>query len=73
MAKKQAKILEPLTDIIYTTEESAALLGISTKTILRKVNAGIIPAFKAGKSFQIKRGDLVAYQESRRVPFTTDT
>lgn len=48
-------------DEILTTDEAAALLKVSTKTLLRLARNHEIPASKVGRSWRFVRRDLVRY------------
>lgn len=43
-------------------------LELSERTLRRAISAGELPAYKVGKSVRIRRTDLDAWMESKRVP-----
>ena len=53
--------------IVLTTGEAADLLGVSSKTIARLVDAGKIPAFRMSDSGHrlMKKTDVLAYKNMR--------
>ena len=46
-----------------TTTEAARLLGISRPTLMKRVRAGKIPAFRVGTHTRLKRSDVMAFSE----------
>ncbi len=46
---------------LYTTEEAAQVLRISTRTILRAIKAGQIKAKRVGRGYRIPKDALEAY------------
>jgi excisionase family DNA binding protein len=48
----------------YTTEEVAARLRVHRLTVIRRIEAGVIPARKEGREWRIKASDLEAYIQS---------
>lgn len=48
----------------YTTEEVAARLRIHRLTVIRRIEAGLIPARKEGREWRILSSDLEAYIRS---------
>lgn len=48
-------------EALLTVAEVAAELRVSTMTVYRLVNSGEVAAFRIGKNYRIKRGDLDAY------------
>lgn len=50
----------PHVEEVLTTEEAAALLRVSVKTVYRLVAAGRLPGRKVGRSWRFHRSDLVA-------------
>jgi excisionase family DNA binding protein len=56
---------------LLTTQEAAARLGLSRRTVQLMIKAGEIPAFRAGlRAWRIRAEDLEAYikQHSNRSP-----
>lgn len=51
----------PKPDEILTTDEAAAFLKVSTKTLLRLARGHQLPASKVGRSWRFVRGDLVRF------------
>jgi cysteine desulfurase len=49
-----------------TTDEAARALKVSTKTVLRLVRSGQLPACKVGRAYRIRRTDLVGGVEPKR-------
>jgi excisionase family DNA binding protein len=48
----------------YTTEEVAARLRIHRLTVIRRIEAGVLPARKEGREWRIRASDLEAYIQS---------
>ena len=46
-----------------TTTEAARLLGISRPTLMKRVRAGKIPAFRVGTHTRLKRSDVMVFSE----------
>ena len=46
---------------ILTAQEAAALLRVSTKTVLALARAGSLPGEKVGRAWRFVRSDVVAY------------
>lgn len=49
---------------LLTVAEVAAELRVSTMTVYRLVKAGELPAFRIGKNYRIRRGDLDTYRQA---------
>ncbi|SJM61129.1 possible excisionase [Gulosibacter sp. 10] len=52
-----------------TTSLASAILGVSRPTLMKRIEAGEIPAHKVGSHTRINRDDLMRYrrsQEARR-------
>ncbi|MGC3020335.1 helix-turn-helix domain-containing protein [Brevibacterium sp. FAM 24630] len=45
---------------VLTTEEAAALLRVSTKTVLALAREGSLPGEKVGRAWRFLRGDVIA-------------
>jgi excisionase family DNA binding protein len=52
---------------LYTTTESAALLGISRSTLMKLIESGDIEAVKVGTHHRVPADELLAYQRARQV------
>jgi excisionase family DNA binding protein len=50
--------------MVYTTDEAAALLRISQKTVTRAIAAKKLIAKKVGRAWSIREEDLQAYYQS---------
>ena len=48
----------------YTTEEVAARLRVHRLTVIKRIEAGLIPARKEGREWRIRASDLEAYIQS---------
>lgn len=48
----------------YSTAEAATLLGVSLKTIHRRISDGSLKASKIGKSYRITKENLIAFVDS---------
>lgn len=48
----------------YSIEEAATLLGVSKKTIYRRVSEGSLKAKKVGRSYVITKENLISFVES---------
>lgn len=46
-------------DRLVTAAEVATALGLSTRTILRHIKAGLLPAVRVGKAIRIRTEDVV--------------
>lgn len=46
---------------VLTTEEAAALLRVSTKTVLALARAGLLRGEKVGRAWRFVRSDVLAY------------
>jgi excisionase family DNA binding protein len=50
-----------------STQEAANRLGVTTRTLYRFVDEGLIPAYKMGRVFRLQRSDVDAFIEQSRV------
>lgn len=50
---------------LLTVGEVAAALRVSTMTVYRLINAGVLPAARIGRSFRVRSGDLDRYLADR--------
>ena len=50
-----------------STQEAARRLGVTTRTLYRFVDEGLIPAYKMGRVFRLKQADIDAFIEASRV------
>jgi excisionase family DNA binding protein len=55
----------PTNATYLTVKEAAALFRVSTKTMLRWIKAGTLPATKLGRDWRIARSDLKALAAAR--------
>ncbi|MFT4234337.1 MAG: helix-turn-helix domain-containing protein [Microbacterium sp.] len=46
---------------VLTTDEAAALLRVSTKTVLQLVRSGVLPGEKVGRAWRFLKSDVLAY------------
>lgn len=46
---------------VLTTEEAAALLRVSTKTVLQLVRSGSMPGEKVGRAWRFLKSDVLTY------------
>jgi len=53
-------------DNFYTVNEVAVLLRVSKLTILRYIKAGVLPAYKIGRDWRIRKVELELFIDSRR-------
>jgi excisionase family DNA binding protein len=51
---------------VLTTDEAAALLRVSAKTVLALVRDGTLPGEKVGRAWRFLRADLVEYLHGQR-------
>ena len=56
------------TDQYLSLNEVAEQLGTSSQTVRRWVKSGELPAYKPGKEWRIKEGDLTGFLEARSTP-----
>ena len=52
---------------LYTTTESAAMLGISRASLMKLIESGEIEAIKVGTHHRVPADELLAYQRDRQV------
>jgi excisionase family DNA binding protein len=50
-----------------STQEAANRLGVTTRTLYRFVDEGLIPAYKMGRVFRLQKRDVDAFIETSRV------
>jgi len=50
-----------------STNNAAARLGITSRTVYRLIDAGDLPAYKFDRVIRIQRGDVDAFIEASRV------
>ncbi|WP_084310954.1 helix-turn-helix domain-containing protein [Phycicoccus elongatus] len=46
---------------VLTTDEAAALLRVSTKTVLSLANSGALPGEKVGRAWRFLRSDVLSF------------
>lgn len=46
---------------VLTTDEAAALLRVSTKTVLALARSGSLPGEKVGRAWRFVKSDVLAY------------
>lgn len=46
---------------VMTTDEAAALLRVSTKTVLSLADSGALPGEKVGRAWRFVRTDVLSY------------
>lgn len=46
---------------LLTVDEVADLLGLSTKTIRRRIDSGDIPTHRLGRAIRVTEADLLSY------------
>jgi excisionase family DNA binding protein len=51
---------------LLSANEAGKLLGVSGKTTIRMMEAGDFPGYRIGNAWKFKRGDVIAYRESRK-------
>jgi len=51
---------------VLTTEEAAALLRVSSRTVLALARDGILPGEKVGRAWRFLRSDLLQYLHGQR-------
>ena len=55
-------------EIIWmSTQEAARRLGVTTRTLYRFVDEGLLPAYKMGRVFRLKQHDVDTFIEASRV------
>lgn len=50
-----------------STKAAAAHLGITPRTLYRFIDEGLLPAYKMGRVFRLKRSDVDAFIETTRI------
>jgi excisionase family DNA binding protein len=50
-----------------STKAAAAYLGITPRTLYRFVDEGLVPAYKMGRVFRLRRSDLDVFIDTTRV------
>ena len=50
-----------------STQEAARRMGITTRTLYRFVDEGLLAAYRMGRVFRLKQSDVDAFIESARV------
>jgi len=50
-----------------STQEAARRLGVTTRTLYRFVDEGLLPAYKMGRVFRLKQSDVDTFIEQSRV------
>lgn len=50
-----------------STQEAAAKLGVTPRTLYKLINDGAVPAYKIGRVIRLKDDELDAYISSARV------
>jgi excisionase family DNA binding protein len=50
-----------------STQEAARRLGVTTRTLYRFVDEGLLPAYKMGRVFRLQQRDVDEFIESSRV------
>ena len=50
-----------------STQEAARRLGVTTRTLYRFVDEGLLAAYKMGRVFRLKQSDVDAFIEGSRV------
>ena len=51
----------------YSLEEVAERLGVSERTVRRWIKSGELPAYKPGREYRIRDGELEEFLQSRKV------
>jgi site-specific DNA recombinase len=59
--------LVPSSDIWLSTQDAAARLGITTRTLYRLVDHGELPAYRMGRVIRLKADDVDAFIEASRI------
>jgi excisionase family DNA binding protein len=58
---------KPEQPIFHTVKEAATYLRLCDKQIRRLISRGELPAYRFGMAFRIKKEDIDAYAEARRI------
>ncbi|HEX2615719.1 MAG TPA: helix-turn-helix domain-containing protein [Nitrososphaera sp.] len=53
-------------DELLSANEAGKLLGVSGKTVIRMMEAGDFSGYRIGNAWKFRRGDIMAYRESRK-------
>jgi excisionase family DNA binding protein len=51
---------------LLTPEEAAAILKLNVETVREYIRKKLIPAYKVGKGYRIRKDDIEKFLESRR-------
>jgi excisionase family DNA binding protein len=51
----------------FSSREAAKHLGLTTRTLYRLVDDGLLPAYRMGRVLRLKRDDIDAFIEASRV------
>ena len=57
---------------VLTADEAAALLRVSTKTVLALARAGSLPGEKVGRAWRFVKSDVLAYVRGSVPPTEAD-
>ena len=55
---------------MLSADKAGKLLGVSGKSMVRFMEQGEFPGYQIGSSWKFKRGEILAYRESRRVDYS---
>jgi excisionase family DNA binding protein len=50
---------------VYTLQEAAQHLKVSTKTLVRLIKRGELPAFKVGRAWRLREEELIAWAKQQ--------
>lgn len=65
--KTRADYIMSLQAPFYSIDEAAKILGLSWRTIKRRIESGELKAAKIGQQYRISKEDLIAFIESTKI------
>ena len=59
--------MSPVTRVVYTPTEASNTIGVSRRTIYRKIESGELPAYRIGGSLRIRWADMERWLDGCKV------
>lgn len=66
-SQRDREAVEELRRSLLTVPEVAAIIGVSEKRVRSLIKQGDLPAFKLGREYRIKNGELDSWIEAHRI------